>query len=136
MRKKVLFLAAGIVLLCVAAWAYYAYQKPHTDARDIAPSANVNAADLFNAYLSNETEADKKYTGKVISIKGTVNAVQKDSTTVNILLSAGDKAPGGINCSFYNAQSFKVPAINSPITIKGRCTGFLLDVNVVDCVIE
>jgi hypothetical protein len=136
MRKKVLFLAAGIVLLCFAAWAWYAYQKPHTDARDIAPSANVSAATLFNAYLSNETEADKQYTGKVISIKGTVNAVQKDSTTINILLSAGDKAPGGINCSFYNAQSLKVPAINSPITIKGRCTGFLLDVNVVDCVIE
>jgi hypothetical protein len=136
MRKKVLFLAAGIVLLCFAAWAWYAYQKPHRDARDISPSANVSAADLFNAYQSNEAEADKQYTGKVLSIKGTVNAVQKDSTTVNIILSAGDKAPGGINCSFYNAQSLKVPAVNSPITIKGRCTGFLLDVNVVDCVIE
>lgn len=136
MRKKVLFLAAGIVLICIAAWAYYAYQKPHTDARDIAPSANIGAAELFNAYLSNEAEADKNYTGKVISIKGTVNAVQKDSTTISILLSAGEKAPGGINCSFYNAQSLKVPEVNSLITIKGRCTGFLLDVNVVDCVIE
>lgn len=134
--RKFIFIATGIVLFGLVAWGYYSYQKPHKDASGIAPSANVTAEELYKAYALNEDEANKKFLGKVISIQGIINVIQHDSGSVNILLNAGNNSPGSVNCSFPNLKLLKTLQANDHITIKGRCTGFLLDVNVVDCVIE
>ena len=134
MRKKTLFIAAGIVLLCLAAAGYYAYQKPHKDSSDITPVLTISAEDLYKAYAQNEADANKKFLDKVIAVKGFATTIQRDSSSVSVQLSAGQEA-GGINCNFPNG-AISLPQKNQPITVKGRCTGFLLDVNLADCVIE
>jgi hypothetical protein len=59
--------------------------------------------------------------------------VQLMDSTVNIFLAVGNDM-GGINCSFKNND---VPSSvkGQEIKVKGRCTGFLIDVNLVDVVL-
>jgi len=63
--------------------------------------------------------------------------VQLSDTAMNILLK-DEQSMGGVNCNmFMHPNQNKHPiAKGSSIIIKGKCVGYLMDVNLVDCVIE
>jgi hypothetical protein len=135
MRKKIFF-SIGILMLCVAAYAFYLYNKPHTSVAAVAPAFNITAPDLYASYAQDEAAANKKYMDKVVLVKGTVNDVSRTDSTLTILLESNN-ITGGVSCNILGKSATAV-AIKSgdPISIKGRCTGFLADVMLADCVIE
>lgn len=118
----------------VAGWAYYSYNKPRSGVTGKATDYDVSAAQLYNDFASNEAAATEKYGGKVIAVHGVVNEVQRNSDGVLVLMQA-DEAPGGISCSMTTNDAAVLPEAGTSITIKGKCTGFLMDVNLVDAVI-
>jgi hypothetical protein len=136
---KKYFIAAGIsMLLSVCfAFAFYLYSKPHRDTSAIKPEFTFDARDLYKEYLSNEIAANKQLVDKVIEVKGTVSDMQQNDSTADILLDTGDPQ-ATISCSFLLAGHKKIsfPLKGVSVKIKGRCTGFLEDVNLVDCVVE
>ena len=134
MRRRMI-ISIAIVLLLLVAWGFYLYNKPHTDVSNIPASVSISAQELYHQFEQDETSANKKYLDKVIEVKGVVNEVQQSDTTLNILLSGGN-GMGGINCSIAEKNPSGNIHKNEMMTIKGRCTGFLLDVSLVDCVIE
>lgn len=131
MQKKAIFFAGIVVCLLVAGWAYYQYQKPRAGIAHAAASYRLTAEQLYNEYSSAEAAAEQKYGGNVIEVSGIVADVQKTAHVTNVLLAAGG-ATGGVNCSMQNRAGV---AIGKPITVKGRCTGFLMDVTLVDAVV-
>jgi hypothetical protein len=133
--KKRLFAFAGILLLCGAGWGFYLYNKPHSGVENIEPAVTIAAPALYRQYSANEKDGDARFLDKVIEVTGTVSDVQKTDTTVNILLKAGEI--GGINCSLsMKDNKTELPSIGETVTVKGRCTGFLMDVELVDCIIK
>ena len=47
-----------------------------------------------------------------------------------------DPGGGGINCQlFAGTKVDPEPRSGDAVTVKGRCTGFLMDVNLADCVL-
>jgi thioredoxin-related protein len=135
MLKKYFF-GIMLVLLCLAGLGIYKVMKPHHNAEYENTEATLSAKDLFSEFQSDEIQAGKKWTGKVIEITGKISSVSENDKYVSILL--GVTAEGGINCSVLKkdlkrGDSFKV---GENITIKGKCSGFLMDVNLVDCVIK
>jgi hypothetical protein len=141
MRKKNFFIA-GIVVLSLgvisAGYGWYLFHKPHAGVSGVTAVARLAAADLYNGFQQNETTADKQYLGQVLEVEGKVSDVAKTDSTLSIELEGGPGAGGGINCGMAAADGGKMPlpAKGAVITVKGRCTGFLMDVNMVDCVIE
>jgi len=135
MQKKYFIIIATIVLV-VAAWVYHLFTANRPGLAGMKPDISMDATDLYNQYQSNESTADKKYLDKVIEVKGTVTDIQQTDTTLSIELKGADL--GGINCGIADAVDNKALAFQkgAAITIKGRCSGFLMDVNMVDCVIE
>jgi DNA/RNA endonuclease YhcR with UshA esterase domain len=136
MRKKTIFFVGIILCLLAAGIAYYLYQKPRTSLANVSADYALQASDLFNQFQQNEAGANKEYLNKIISVKGAVQSVQQSGGNTVIVLDAGPTT-GGINCSMVKASSdatsFKA---GDSIQIKGRCTGFLMDVNITDAVIE
>ena len=133
--KKKYFIIAGILLLLIIGWGFYKYNKPHAGIADQKTDYTLTAVDLFNSFQKDESAANKKYLGKVIGVKGSISVVQTGSGNTNIQMDASPM--GGVNCSFSNAdeQTLKTLKKGDTLTIKGRCTGFLMDVNLVDCVV-
>ena len=127
-----LFFAGAIVCLLAAGWGYYQYQKPRVGTVDVTPVFRLSAEQLYNEYNTNETSADKKYNNKVVEVSGIVKDVQTTPHATNILLNTGAE-PGGVSCSFQKAEKSKA-TVGEHITVKGRCTGFLMDVSLVDAV--
>lgn len=136
-KKKILFAGIILCLLIVAATAFYWYQKPRKSLTDIKPDYTISASDLYKAFQHDEKKANQQFLKKVIEVKGIVDNVQETDSTVSLLLSAGNEM-GGVNCSITKSKNnaSPMPAKGSAIKVKGRCVGFLMDVNLVDAVIE
>ena len=137
MQKRTKTFLAGI-LLCVAivaGYAFYVAGKPHTNVEHFKTDMRTSAEDLYKSYLSNEAEADKKYLNKVLEVTGLVSSFTNEDGKHFLLLKTDDY--GGINCELINAGQSQLSSItkNKTVVIKGRCSGFLMDVNLTDCVI-
>jgi hypothetical protein len=131
MQKKWIFFAGALVCLIAAGWGYYQYQKPRAGAAHATAAYTVTAELLYNEYSTNEAAADKKYGNKILAVQGKVTDVQTSAHGTNILLAAG--AAGGVNCSL-EAGGKPTATLGETISVKGRCTGFLMDVSLVDAV--
>lgn len=126
-------LIMGTALLCSIAWGLHQYFKTRPDIGSVKAAASLPATVLYAAYQKNETAANTLFLEKVIAVNGEITEVSKKDSTLNIQLKGGEN--GGINCSIRTLPE-TIPLKGSRITIKGRCSGFLMDVNLVDCVLE
>jgi hypothetical protein len=133
--RKIIFFASGIALLLFAAWGIYKITKPHHNVEGEDAVASLSAAGLYEEFEKTESLANKKWVGKVLEISGTISAVQESGNYLSVSLQADGN--GGVNCSILkkdmnpDKKLFK----GNPVTIKGKCTGFLMDVNMVDCIV-
>lgn len=138
MKVKLALAAGGIVLLIIsAAVGWYLYNKPHTGVENVEADIHITAADLYNDFEHDEALANKKYLNKVIEVTGNVSEVQNVNGSQIILLSSTSDA-GGVSCQLTNDENNKKSTVkkSTTITIKGRCSGYLMDVNLVDCLLE
>jgi hypothetical protein len=138
MLKKRTFLWMGILLLLLIlfAWAYHLYDKPHQSAADETVSLSIPADSLYRQYQADEHAADQKYMGKVIEVTGRISEIQHNGASEIWILST-QQGGGGINCELFpGAKTGTPPKAGDLVTVKGRCTGFLMDVNLADCVLS
>jgi hypothetical protein len=138
MLKKRTFFWVGIPLLLVIgfAWAWHLYDKPHQSAADETITLSIVADSLYQQYQSNEKAADQKYLGKVIEVTGRISEIQHNGNSEIWILST-QAGGGGINCELFpGAKTDTHPKTGDNVTVKGRCTGFLMDVNLADCVLS
>ena len=140
MLKKRTFFWVGIPLCLVigAAWVYHLYQKPHQSAGDVTAAFTIDADSLVRSYQQDEQGSNKKYLGKVIEVTGTIAEIQHTAQSEIWILSAPSANGGGVNCQLFPGA--KTPDHHlqpgDKVSLKGRCTGFLMDVNLADCVIQ
>jgi hypothetical protein len=139
MNKKIIFIIVAIVIILSAVCiGRYLYNKPHQSAASESAATSIAADVLYQQYQQNEHAADSMYLGKVIEVKGVLAEIDNNGQT-DILELSPQKAGGGISCQMFphdKGTSTSYPAIGTVITVKGKCTGFLMDVSLVDCGIK
>jgi RecJ-like exonuclease len=135
-KRTILWVGIPLLLLIVAAWAYHLYMMPHQSAADETTDFTVSADSLYQQYQADEHSADQKYLGKVIEVSGKLAEIQHSGNSEIWILSP-QRAGGGINCQLFAGTKIDPePKSGDMVTIKGRCTGFLMDVNLADCVLR
>ena len=138
MLKKRTILWGGILLLLLiaAAWAYHVVLRPHQSAAGETADFSISADSLYQQYRANEHSADQKYLNKVIEVTGKLAEIQHSGTSEIWILSP-HAGGGGINCQLFAGTKIDPePKSGEAVTLKGRCTGFLMDVNLADCVLH
>lgn len=135
-RRSTWWIGILLLVLAVAGWAWYLYDKPHRSAAGISADVKIDADVLYHQYQSDEHAADLKYMGKVLSVAGRLTEIQHSGSSEIWILST-QPGGGGINCQlFAGTKADPEPKPGDAVTVKGRCTGFLMDVNLADCVPE
>jgi hypothetical protein len=137
-KRIIIFIIVIIIVLTGVCIGRYLYNKPHQSAASESASTSIPADALFQEYQQNEHAADSMYLGKVIEVKGVLAEIDHNGAT-DILELAPQKAGGGISCQMFphdKSTTTSYPAIGTIIRVKGKCTGFLMDVNLVDCGIK
>ena len=133
MRKFIPYLL-GLLIVAGAA-VYYLYNKPHKEASDIVADYTMAPADLMADYEKDESAADAAYLDKVIALEGVVVAVNELEQGASLSLETGSEF-STIMCEFESNEVLKGIQSGQKIKVKGFCTGKLMDVVLVRCVIE
>ena len=119
----VLLISLGII------YAYYQYNRTNKSLAEIKPDFIVTAESVIKEFSDHETDANKKYLGKILSVKGMVKRVEKDEKGFYTLLVGDSVSPSSVRCSIDSLYSNAVVAYSRgmQIKIKGNCTGFNAD---------
>ena len=136
MKKKILLVLLAVFLGAVAYGVYYVL-KPRPSVSGMAPEYTLMATELVSEYDADEATANSKYLGKVIEVRGVISEKIKDGKGgYTLTLQGADLA--GVGCQFEaNARESVHPlSEGQEIIVKGICTGVLMDVVLVDCVVS
>src|SRR5450631_589869 len=137
-KRKFFWVTIPLCLVLIAViWGIYLYNKPHGSAADGTVAISLNADSLFAQYQRDEHGADQLYLGKVIEVSGKIAEIQQNAQSEVLILST-QSGTGGINCQLFPGEDKKEPPCHTGdlVKIRGRCTGFLMDVNLADCVVS
>jgi hypothetical protein len=138
MKTRYRYLLSFIVLTLVIAvlvWKY-TFRPTESTVSGEKADAEVTAAQLLQAFETNESDANALYLDKILKVSGIVESVSEDSLGISVYLKDRD-AMAGIMCSF-DKVSREAAALQKdmPVNIKGICTGFLMDVVLNKCSLE
>jgi hypothetical protein len=136
--KSFIKIALGVVLLIaiagIGAGLYYYNLKPK-DLSGAKPDFILTSTLLRKAFEDNETAATAKYVGKVIEVTGEiVSAKPGENNSMSISLRTGSEMSTVI-CTFPPVNKPGVLATGTSVTIRGVCSGYLMDVLLNNCAI-
>lgn len=132
------FIIPALILVVLIAW--YGLNQYNRKPADLATSKAdiaLAAADLANAYATNETTADKEYLNKIIAVKGKITSTKQDGTGKYVVQLEGN-TDIGISCQIddRHIEPVKNLASGVEVTLKGSCAGVLDDVVLTRCVLD
>ncbi len=138
LKKIIKWLPVLILATFIAGiYGWNEYHRTQTNTADLAVVFNKSASQIVQEFEKNETSANALYNDKVIAISGKLVQLNITDTTQQIIL-AGPVSSGGVICDFESNQrdQLKKLKIGSGITVVGVCTGFLMDVVMVRCILN
>lgn len=126
-----------VALLIIAAIGSYVglkmYNKPVSQTSDLKTDLQVDAQALFAEFEQDENAANQKYNDKAVEVKGVVVNVSNEGGKATVTLKGGDM--GGVSCEMQDTSGTENIKAGDSVTIKGVCTGVLMDVVLVRCVL-
>ena len=138
MRPKYRQIAVtGLIFILIAALAWkYAYRKTEPNVSSKKADYALDASVLVTAFETDENAANELYLNRIISVTGTVESVSEDSIGISVYIKEPDDL-SGIICGFeLDAEDITGIDKGDQVTIKGVCTGYLMDVVLNHCVVE
>ena len=122
-----------MVILVVAAAAWYFFNKPHRDVSS-EKAVPIKADSLFHMFSTNENKANALYLDKAIAVTGTINEIGKNQDGKPVIILKTADPLYGIACTLKNDEVSYAPG--SSVSLKGICSGYTTDVVLRDCIIE
>ena len=132
--KKRLLLWISLLVLALFGYGIYLYTLKAPVVAEGKTDFRMSTDELVTLYEQNEDIANRKLLNQIIEVRGAVATVGQDSTGTSIQLSSSNPM-SGVNCRFDASISDKLRRVKTgdTISVKGKCTGFLIDVNLTNC---
>lgn len=136
-KKKLVWIAIIICLLIGTIAAFYTFRAPESSVKRQKTEVEITAIELFANFENDENTSNQLYVGKTIEVSGIVTDISKNKDgSASIKLDANAMF-GNVICNF-SAEEIKKgnsATVGGEITIKGSCSGFLMDVILEKCTI-
>ena len=128
----------GIVIASSA--VYYVFNMPRRNISKENAVYKLEAKQLISDFKSDEAAATKKYLDQAIAVKGEIKGI-RTLDNHSMVFSLEDEMEG-VSCTVDSADvvsnALKLGQFTkgSTGTFKGRCSGMLMDIQVINCVPE
>lgn len=112
-----------VLALAGAATAWYLFTLKYDDTAAVKADYTVNAVDFISEFKKDMNAANKKYSEKIITVNGTVSAVEMADTTANIKMV--DTTNGAYIIFAFQQQHLqeaKAMKEGEQVSIKGSCS--------------
>ena len=136
MKRRIIIIVAVVAVLGLAGTILYLFRPKQDCVCNERSSALINASDLYAAYETDEESANGKFTGKILTVNGTIETVTSDEAG-NKIVEIQTNSTGIVSCSLCrkSSESFSSNP-GDEITVKGECAGFTFDVILIRGCIE
>jgi hypothetical protein len=108
--------------------------KPHADINKLEAEFKVEASKLMDEFQKEENAATTKYSEKVLEISGKLVTKSKLKNGTDLLILEDDMQ--GVSCQLDsvwcadNQPAIQALETGKPVTIKGICKGYLMEIKV------
>lgn len=127
-----IFIRLGVI--AAVSFGFYVF-KPAEQTVTEKAAYYLQAKQLYGEFKKDETKATDKYLNKVIAIDGEVTDISMNENVGAIItLNANNKY--GVSCNIPHSNTALDLKIGDKITVKGLCTGKLMDVVLIKCTVE
>ena len=132
--KRILLLILGVGLIG-AAIIFALWNKPHENMTKSKAEAVVEASALLKEYNTDENAANAKYLGKTIAVTGKVKESSKAGAgPAKITLDTGYEFAVICELDALSQHPRTDFSTGEMVTLKGKCDGLNLDVQISRCV--
>jgi hypothetical protein len=136
MSKRIVIILF-LVLACIIGAYYYTQRDFRNDIVNKEALFQLDAKALIAEYEMGEAHANDRYLGKTIAVNGTIRSVEREGGEVTIFLDAGDPLSEVVcEMNMNVAQDYSDYRTGDQVVIKGECSGKLMDIILVNCVID
>jgi len=113
----------------------YVFRVPENSVEKEKASYAVTSDELYTSFEENEATANDKFLGKVIELTGEVSSIEKTETGQLVILLSCSSPMGGVRCAFESKQDAVIKKVSegATFTIKGKCSGMLMEVVLDNC---
>jgi hypothetical protein len=137
-KKFRVFLAAALfTAVMVGLYGYSEFNRSLPDTHYMKPAFRLEATSFIRQFETDESKANAKYIDRTISVHGIAHAIQSTDTTATVFLNDGHSG-SSVVCQFGRESHEEIKDLEkgAPVTIKGICSGYLMDVVMVRCVLD
>lgn len=127
-----------IGLICAASAIYYVFNMPRRNISKENAVYTLVAKQLISDFRSDETVATAKYLDQVIAVTGEIKSI-RTLDNHSMVFSLEDQMEG-VSCTVDSADVVNNSSKLAQLTIgtkgqfKGRCSGMLMDIQIINCV--
>jgi hypothetical protein len=121
--KKIIVWSILLVLLAGSATVWYLFNQKHENTAEIKPDFTVEALPFIQEFKQDLASANKKYSEKIVLVKGNVAEIEKADSTVNLKMV--DTVTGSyVIFAFQPQDAEKVKQVKQGdlVSIKGSCS--------------
>jgi hypothetical protein len=137
--NKYKFFVLGIwaIAAFVGLYGYREYNRGLPDTHSLKSAFTINASEFAKQFEADESKATSQYADKTISVEGIVASVYTTDSSASVLLN-DEGSMASVMCQFVATDVPEIKKLNRGdiVTIKGICSGYLMDVVLERCVIE
>ena len=123
-RYKKWLIALLVLFMAGVAVIWYLFNLKYDDTATVKPDYTVNANDFIKEFRQNMTNANKKYSEKIIVVNGTISQIEAADTTANIKMI--DTTSGAYIIFAFQQQHLqetKQLKVGDSVSVKGSCSG-------------
>ncbi|MFO7622067.1 MAG: hypothetical protein R6W81_12505 [Bacteroidales bacterium] len=125
----VFFLALAGILV-----GLYLYNLEDKDLDKVTADFTITASGLLKAFEEDEGAASARFTGKIIEVTGVIGSVKPvENNRLNITLRT-ESDLSSVICTFRSAEGLPQMKAGETVTLRGECSGYLMDVLLNNCV--
>ena len=122
--KKVIYILLVLGILG-GSIGFYFFNKPLDSISSMSTDYSLSSNELLTAFEDDETQANEKYLDKVIQVTGKVLKTETENGKTTIYLNTENELS---NVIFQLEKDDPSIQAGQQVTMKGICTGYLMDV--------
>jgi len=132
--KVALFVVAFIALSAILA-ALYMYNLKATDMSKAKPDFIITASALQQEFEVDEAAASTRYVNKILEVTGKITSIVPGANNSITITLVTENDFSSVICTFPAIADPSVLKTGQEITLRGGCSGFLMDVQLNNCAI-
>jgi len=137
-KNKYTFISLFFIIIIIGLlFLLNQYNKPSVDVTNLDADLVINVDEILKDFQKDEEKANLKYTNNIIEVHGEISKISTVDGNATITLK-DNQFDSNVICNVQPQENKEVLQLKKgdQISLKGICTGYLLDVILVKCVIE